>query len=65
MYRNCIKQYRLENVLRLQLREISPMILEEINKINDRTFIHNIKYNDTYVTVTSTHKLTKRKVKKK
>ena len=40
MYKECIKQYRIENVLRLAFREISPSILEEINTIDDNTFIN-------------------------
>ena len=39
VYRNCIKQYRFENVLRLQMLEISPLLLNEINKVNDETFV--------------------------
>jgi len=42
MYRQAIKQYRFSKVLRLQLREISPILLTEINKVNDETFIHQV-----------------------
>lgn len=40
MYKVCIKQYRFANVLRLEFKEISPLILNEINNINDNTFMY-------------------------
>ena len=45
MYNKCIKQYRVDKIRGI-LREISPMLLEEVNTVNDNTFI---KRNANYV----------------
>ena len=55
IYRECIKQYRLENVLRLAFREIPPLVLNEINNVNDNTFINR--------KLIEVHKISNKKIK--
>ncbi len=45
IYNKCVKMYRMDRVIGLP-REISPMLLEEINNVNDNTFINK---NQNYV----------------
>lgn len=39
MYNKCLKQYRMDRIIGIS-REISPLLLEEINNVNDNTFIN-------------------------